>query len=129
MTDQTKRVGMPRDMFLLALPPAQARAFKYTDAIPEGQRALVQLAANYLYEVMSQDNMLAVHTSATYKSAVKAFIAVLREVYKLGEVRAEKIRSAVATYGPDDSLEGTTARGVESYVQFVISYPRERITR
>lgn len=42
----------------------------------------------------------------------------MREAYGVSALIAGRVRDLLAEYGPDDSLTGTTGRGVYSYVQF-----------
>jgi hypothetical protein len=83
-------------------------------------QATVQRIAESLWNVATSDNhSLASSRSTVYRHLEIALIGALREVYGLSELKARRVRDQLAEYGPDDSLRGTTGRGINSYVQFV----------
>lgn len=120
--------GMPQDRYLAALPAPQQRAYLYTSAIPDRDRELVQQSAVMFWAIAtSDDHEIAHYLSPAYKSARKLLYSLLRRNYRLGSRRAFRVLDGFGAYGPHESLEGTTSRGVESLVQFVLAYPRERL--
>lgn len=92
--------------------------------LAERERKLCQAIADALWQAATSENHeIAGYRSATYQGLQRAFVAAIREVYHLGPVRANKVRDLLAEYGPDDSLQGTTGRGIASYVQYVKDNP------
>jgi hypothetical protein len=83
---------------------------------------IVQLAGEALWQVAtSDDSSIARFDSNVYRATEKAFIAAVRVVYGLGAQRARRVRDLLAEYGPHDSLTGTDTRGVQSYVDYVMT--------
>jgi hypothetical protein len=79
-----------------------------------------QLAAHTLWAcATSDDRNLASYDSKAYRSAERAFVAIVRTEYGLSALMAGRVRNLLAEYGPRDSLIGTTGHGVASYVQYV----------
>lgn len=85
-------------------------------------RAIAQKAAEYLWAcAISENQMISRYDSPTYRAAERNFLTAVREVYGLGQRRAERVRNLLAEYGPNDSLQGTTGIGVYSYVSWVMT--------
>jgi hypothetical protein len=92
------------------------------------QRVTAQAAAEYFWLVATRDDRtVSTYDTAYYITAKRAFIVAVRQAYGIGARRAERVYEALSAYGPYDTLSGTTGRGVESYVQFVVKYPREKV--
>lgn len=88
-----------------------------TQALTPNQ-ALAQQAAELLWScAISDDSAIAYYRSPVYQAAEAAFTWAVREAYSLTDIQAMAVRDLLAEYGPDDSLTGTTGRGVASYVQ------------
>jgi hypothetical protein len=97
---------------------------------------LAQKAAELLWAcATSYDHAIAWSRSPVYQAAETCFLWTVREAYQLSAEQAEAVRSLLAEYGPDDSLQRTTGRGVASYIQAMrqaeleaaverMSYPR-----
>lgn len=80
---------------------------------------ICQLSAEALWQAATSENPIAWARNPAYRALERAFVASVREVYGMGAARASKVRDLLAEYGPHDSLSGTSARGIASYVQYV----------
>jgi hypothetical protein len=88
---------------------------------------IAQRAAEYMWTVAtSDDHNVAAWNCDVYATAERALLAAIRLAYGLGATRAKYVRNLLAEYGPDDSLTGTTGRGIESYVQYVLAHRGEQ---
>lgn len=113
--------------------PAATRLINAWDARTAGRNGSIsdqithdarvcQLAAEALWQAATSENInLAWSRSPAYVALERAFIVSVRTVYGLGERRAGRVRELLAEYGPDDSLSGTSERGIASYVSYVLT--------
>jgi sulfur transfer protein SufE len=94
----------------------------------EHEVKLCQLAAEALWNATTSDeHRIASYRSPVYAALQRAFDATLREVYGLKAARVNQVNDLLCEYGPNDSLSGTRARGVASYVEFALAHStRER---
>jgi hypothetical protein len=81
-------------------------------------QAVAQQAAELLWAcATSEDHGVAWYRSAVYQGAEAAFLSAAKLAYGLYQDEAEAVRDLLSEYGPHDALQGTSGRGVFSYVQ------------
>ncbi len=81
-------------------------------------QAIAQQAAEYLWAcATSEDHGVAWCRSPVYQAAEAAFTSAAKLAYGLTAAEADALRDLLAEYGPHDSMQDTTGRGVFSYVQ------------
>jgi hypothetical protein len=64
-----------------------------------------------------EDRAVAFYQSDVYRAAHAAFRAAVILAYGLADAETDATENLLSEYGPDDSLQGTSGRGVFSYVQ------------
>jgi hypothetical protein len=98
------------------------------DSVTDDARDAAQSAAEFFWHIAaSKDRMISRFDSPVYEAAKANFLAIVRAVYDLSTLQAEKVYEALTFYGPHEMLTGTRGNGVRSYVQFVDKYPHERM--
>jgi hypothetical protein len=89
------------------------------EELTEDQVYVQRLAEMMWKTATSENHAIARYDLPVYANLERALIAAIREVYGLTLLKARRVRDLLSKYGPDDSLTGTTGRGIASYVQFV----------
>jgi hypothetical protein len=81
-------------------------------------QAIAQQAAELLWAAAtSEDHGVAWSRSPVYQAAEQAFMSAAKLAYGLTGPEADATRELLSEYGPHDALQGTTGRGIYSYVQ------------
>jgi hypothetical protein len=82
-------------------------------------KILAQRQAEMMWKVATaEDHAITWYKSPVYRHQELAFMATVQIAYGCSRMIAHRVRSLLSEYGPDDSLQGTTGRGIYSYVQF-----------
>lgn len=82
-------------------------------------QVLAQRMAEQLWRIATSDSYdISWCRSPVCRHADLAFRAAVRMAYGVSDLVARRVRDLLAEHGPDSSLQGTTGRGVESYVQY-----------
>lgn len=74
---------------------------------------------------VSDDHDIANSRAAVYRLLETALEDALFHVFKLTAPEAHHARDLLSEYGPDDTLTGTTSRGIQGYAEFAILNPRK----
>lgn len=89
------------------------------DYLDTEAKVLAQRMAEMMWKVATaEDHAIAWSRCPLYKHQEQAFMATVQVAYGCSRLIARRVRDLLSEYGPDDSLQGTTGRGVYSYVQF-----------
>src|SRR3954454_24739845 len=84
-----------------------------------GPRQVAQALAERMWAVAtSEDHEAAWCRGDIYRTADSELHGALMTAYGITDQAADRVRALLSEYGPDDSLQGTTGRGIASYVQF-----------
>lgn len=97
---------------------AHVRALLPATGLTPDQVFCQRLAEQYWAAATSDNHGIAWYRSPVYKHLAQAFIASVEVTYGVSRTIAARVRCLLAEYGPDDSLTGTSGRGVASYVEF-----------
>lgn len=95
-----------------------------SDSLSEFRDAKIcQAAAEALYAAATSDNHeIASSDAGIYRTLERAFIASVRTVYGLSDLKARRVRDMLAELGPHDGGAGTAGWGIASYVEYVMTH-------
>lgn len=116
-----------RSRIPVIMPPGYAlkgdtRATMTTPLPAPDPQAIAQALAERMWSVAtSDDHEIAWYRSDAYRAADSELHGALMAAYGINDETVDRVRALLSEYGPDDALQGTTGRGVASYVEFALS--------
>jgi len=85
-------------------------------------QAVAQALADRMWAVAtSEDHEISWCRGDVYRAADSELHGALVAAYGINDEIADRVRALLSKYGPDDAMQGTSGRGIASYVEFALN--------